>query len=74
MDEVIELNSKVLLDEIKRALMSISFGSVEIMVQDGVVTQLTVRKIQKTSLEVSKRTSGNGKAVSKFNVKNSAII
>lgn len=41
--------SRRLLDEIKKALKSIeSFGSVEVYVQDKIVTQITVRNIKKT--------------------------
>jgi len=42
--------SKKLVDEIKSALKSVkNFGSVEIYIQNGVVTQITVRNIKKTS-------------------------
>lgn len=42
--------SQTLIDEIKQALKSVrSFGSVEMYVQDGVVTQITVRNIKKTN-------------------------
>lgn len=42
--------SEVLLDEIKSALKSVkTYGSVEIYVQKGCVTQITVRKIKKTT-------------------------
>lgn len=48
--------SPTLVIEVKRALKSItSHGSVEIYVQRGVVTQITVRNIKKT-------TSMNGKS------------
>ena len=41
--------SRRLLEEIKKALKSIeSFGSVEVYVQDNIVTQITVRNIKKT--------------------------
>lgn len=76
MDDIIEINKKTLLFEIDKALQNIQYGSLEIIVQDGVVTQITVRKIQKTNLGVSKsvqatRTSSkNGKAIaSKLNIK-----
>ena len=39
-----------LLDEIKDAIRTVSeFGSIEIYVQGGFVTQITTRKIKKTS-------------------------
>ena len=42
--------SDTLLNEIKNALQSVSlYGSVEIYVQNGVVTQITVRNIRKTN-------------------------
>ncbi|PIP74715.1 MAG: hypothetical protein CO135_02615 [Candidatus Levybacteria bacterium CG_4_9_14_3_um_filter_35_16] len=41
-----------LLGEIERALSDIVFGSVELYVSDRKVTQITVRNIRKTSMEV----------------------
>ena len=41
-----------LIIEIEKALSSISFGSVELYVQNNIVTQITIRKIQKTSVEI----------------------
>lgn len=42
--------SQTLVDEIKRSLKNVeAYGSVEIYVQNGVVTQITVRNIQKTA-------------------------
>lgn len=43
-----------LTEEIQAALQNIKFGSVEIYVQDSVVTQVTVRNIKKTKLEIQK--------------------
>ena len=46
---ILEEKTKKLVIEIKKALESVnSFGSVEIYVQKGVVTQITVRNIKKT--------------------------
>ena len=45
-------NSPALLDEIRNVLKSVSFGSVEIYVQNSKVTQLTVRKIVKTKYDI----------------------
>ncbi len=46
-------NLKVdLLSEIKNALKSVRYGSVEIFVQDNTVTQITVRNIKKTSVGI----------------------
>lgn len=42
--------SGTLLREVKNALQSVnSYGSVEIYVQNGIVTQITVRNIKKTN-------------------------
>lgn len=42
--------SKTLILEIKEALGSVkSYGSIEIYVQDGIVTQITIRNIKKTN-------------------------
>lgn len=42
--------SETLVDEIRQALKHVSpYGSVEIYVQDSVVTQITVRNIKKTT-------------------------
>lgn len=41
--------SETLIVELKKALKSVNnFGSVEVFVQNGVVTQITVRNIRKT--------------------------
>lgn len=42
--------SEALLAEIKSALKSVKhYGSVEIYIQEGIVTQITVRNIKKTA-------------------------
>ena len=43
-----------LLEEIKTALESVKFGSIEIFVQNKVITQITVRNIHKTSMDIEK--------------------
>lgn len=43
-----------LLEEIKDALESVRYGSIEIFVQNRVITQITVRNIHKTSVEIEK--------------------
>lgn len=49
-DYSIKKISDGLLQEIKLALQGVDdYGSVEIFVQDGVVTQVTVRNIRKTA-------------------------
>ena len=47
--------SPQLLEEIKTALDTIRYGSVEIYVQDKQVTQITVRSIKKTKLEIEQQ-------------------
>jgi len=47
--------SEVLVTEIKGALQSVkNYGSIEIYIQNGVVTQITVRNIKKTNSIPSK--------------------
>lgn len=46
--------SNHLLSEIKNSLESVQYGSIEIFVQNRVVTQITVRNIHKTSVEIEK--------------------
>ncbi|KKT86451.1 MAG: hypothetical protein UW86_C0031G0004 [Microgenomates group bacterium GW2011_GWA1_Microgenomates_45_10] len=43
------------LGEIKEALYQLQYGSVEIFVQDGLVTQITKRIIKKTIPDKSKK-------------------
>ena len=42
-----------LLQEIENALGRVDFGSVEIIVQDKKVTQISVRSIKKTSIDIT---------------------
>ena len=44
-----------LLDEIEQALGTVDFGSVEIYVQNNKVTQITVRNIKKTSIDITQQ-------------------
>lgn len=44
--------SQKLIEEIERALANITYGSIELYVQDKIVTQITVRSIKKTSVKV----------------------
>lgn len=48
-----------LLEEIKKALQSLSYGSIEIYVHDKTVTQISIRSIKKTSFHLPN--SQNGK-------------
>ncbi len=43
-----------LLSEITAALESVKYGSIEIFIQNKVITQITVRNIHKTSVEIEK--------------------
>lgn len=43
-----------LITEIKDALASVRYGSIEIFVQNKVITQITIRNIHKTSVEIEK--------------------
>jgi len=45
--------SQPLIDEIVHSLKTVNhFGSIEIYVQNGIVTQITVRNIKKTSVAI----------------------
>lgn len=46
-------NYPPLMEEINKVLKTVSYGSVEIYVQDNKVTQLTVRKIVKTKYNIN---------------------
>ena len=48
--------SSQLVEEIKNALQSVTFGSIEIYVADNNVTQITTRTIRKTSINLSEKT------------------
>ena len=58
--------SSQLLEEIKTALQSVNFGSIEIYVSDSNVTQITTRTIKKTTTTVGKKAykknESNGKS------------
>lgn len=50
-------DSELLIKEIVKALQTLQYGSVEIIVQDKTVTQITVRNITKTSINMKNRQS-----------------
>lgn len=50
-------NSSII-DEIKEAIGSIDYGSVEVIVQRGVVTQISTRIIKKTNISSSPKITG----------------
>jgi len=50
--------SAFLLEELKRAVESVpDYGSIEIFVTDGFVSQISTRKIKKTNVGLDKRKS-----------------
>lgn len=50
--------SQALVDEIVLALKTVShYGSIEIYVQNSVVTQITIRNIKKTSVSINRTNS-----------------
>jgi len=42
-----------IIEEIKSALHDVNFGSIEIFIQNGIVTQITQRNIKKLSQDVT---------------------
>lgn len=52
MSSTAKKTSAKLIDEIEQALKNVSYGSIELYVQDKVVTQITVRSIKKTSVSI----------------------
>lgn len=50
-------DSSELYTEIKNALRSVTYGSIEIIIQNKVVTQITVRNIHKTSVDLDSENS-----------------
>ena len=53
MTSPIQKSKKDLITEIENALGAVDFGSIEIYVQDKTVTQITVRNIKKTSINIT---------------------
>jgi hypothetical protein len=53
------MNEASILDEIKRTIESLDYGSVEVIVQDGKVTQISTRIIRKTNIKNDKEVSKN---------------
>ena len=45
-------------DDIKRTIESLDFGSVEVVVQDGEVTQISTRIIKKTNTKPQEKFTG----------------
>ena len=65
--------SSTLLSEIEDALDTITFGSIEIYVQDKKVTQITVRNIKKTSVTLKTEKDSETKIISPTLGKNNAL-
>ena len=53
MSQIGSKSKKDLISEIESALDAVDFGSIEIYVQDKTVTQITVRNIKKTSINIT---------------------
>lgn len=50
------------LDELQNLLTTVKFGSIEIYIQDHIITQVTVRNIQKTKVELKKDSKSSARA------------
>lgn len=57
-----------IIDEIKRTIESLQWGSVEVIVQDGEVTQISTRIIKKTNIKTSEKITGTVKKSSKTGI------
>ena len=63
---------KQVISEVERALDDILFGSVELYVQEGKVTQITIRHIKKTG--VGAESGSNGHAQKRMRTKTNLNI
>lgn len=64
-------NDKIqIINEVQKALDSIEFGSIEVFMQAGIPTQVTIKKIQKTGISVKSATHNLQAQNSHYNVKN----
>lgn len=57
-DKITVMANSSIIDEIKEAIGSIDYGSVEVIVQRGVVTQISTRIIKKTNISSSPKITG----------------
>lgn len=57
-----------IIDEIKKILERLDYGSVEVIVQDGQVTQISTRIIKKTSVKQSGKITGTMQKSSKSGI------
>ncbi|OGH47770.1 MAG: hypothetical protein A3A51_05060 [Candidatus Levybacteria bacterium RIFCSPLOWO2_01_FULL_39_10] len=55
-------------DEIKEAIISLKWGSVEVIVQDGQVTQISTRIIKKTTSQTDQKSAKNIKKSDKTGI------
>lgn len=58
-------SKKDLITEIENALDAVDFGSIEIYVQDKTVTQITVRNIKKTSINITSNITSSSEIINK---------
>lgn len=47
-----------IIDEIRQAIENLNYGSVEVIVQDGEVTQISTRIIKKTKVNLKPKVTG----------------
>lgn len=59
MDQTLKKNSSKLLGEIEKALEDVLYGSVQIFITDGEVSQITKTVIKKTSLKLNNNEKSN---------------
>lgn len=59
MDSIDATLPQPLIEELTSALSNMSYGSIELIVQDKIVTQITVRNIKKTSVKMKQKVNHN---------------
>ena len=62
------------INEVEKALDEILYGSVELFVQDGNVTQITVRRIQKTGVTLGNHSDQNISTGNNYPLKSSGKL
>lgn len=69
-----DLKQPTIHEEIEKALQTVAYGSIEIYVQNKVVTQITVRNIKKTSVSLASSTTNSKRTITinKTSVKKTA--
>lgn len=64
-------NDKIqIINEVQKALDTIDFGSIEVFMQAGIPTQVTIKKIQKTGISVKPQANNLQPQNSHYFVKN----